>query len=97
MLAEANQLYIWACQWRRSPDLTFLLVDDFTRTVQRAQQRCAEEYQPEEVVLLRRAYDLYERYARAHAQRIICLDRRQMESEELVAVMRETILSRYHR
>ncbi len=95
LLEEAHRLYTLASQWCHVPDLTFLLTDDFTTCAQRAQQRSAEAYPPEELALLRRAYLLYEHYARAHPQRIISLDRRTMENEDILTLMRETILARY--
>lgn len=95
LLVEANQIYTWACHWRRPPDLTFLLVDDFTTTAQRAQDRSAEAYQPEEMVLLRRAYLLYDRYAHAHEDRIMRLDRRVLDTEAIITCMKDTILATY--
>ena len=95
VLAEANRLYTLACQWHHLPDLTFLLIDDFTTTAQRAQERSAEAYHPEEMALLRRAYLLYTRYAQAHANRIFCLDRRQLDNEAIIAKMKALILATY--
>lgn len=95
VLAEVRRLYALAYQWHRLPDLTFLLRDDFTTTAQRAQERSAEAYQPEEMALLRRAYLLYTRYAQAHADRIICLDRHQLDNEAIIAKMKALILALY--
>ncbi len=71
------------------------MIDDFTTTAQRAQERSAEAYQPGEMALLRRAYLLYTRYAEVHADRIICLDRRQLDNEEIIAKMKALILATY--
>lgn len=95
VLTEASRLYTLACQWHHLPDLTFLLIDDFTTTAQRAQERSAEAYQPEEMALLRRAYLLYDRYAQAHADRIIRLDRRVLDNDAIIAQMKTTILAKY--
>ncbi len=95
VLAEAHRLYTLACQWHHVPDVTFLLTDDFTTTAQRAQERSAETYQPEEMALLRRAYLLYDCYAQAHADRIIRLDRRVLDNDAIIAQMKTTILTKY--
>lgn len=95
VLAEASRLHTLACQWHPLPDVTFLLMDDFTTTAQRSQERSAEAYQPEEMALLRRAYLLYDRYAQAHGERMIRLDRRVLENEAIVAQMKAMILAKY--
>jgi dTMP kinase len=95
VLAEANHLYQWACQWRHPPDITFLLVDDFTASARRAQQRAAGMYSPKELAFLRRAATLYDRYACCYPDRIIRLDRRHLDVDEMVETMRATILCKY--
>lgn len=97
LLAEANQLYERICQWRKPPDLTFLLVDDFMATARRAQERAAGAYTPKDMALLRRASALYERYAPCYPERIVRLDRRQMDIDEIIEAIRTTILCHYQR
>jgi dTMP kinase len=93
-LERALQLYQFACQWRKPPQMTFLLEDDFVTAIERSQQRAARIYTFDEIALLRRAALLYEQYAQQHTTRMIRLDRRVMETEDIVATIRETIIAR---
>lgn len=61
--------------WRPSPDLTFLITDDFETAIARAEQRNGRAYRDDERVLLRRAAMLYNMYA-ATIPRIVTVDRR---------------------
>lgn len=96
LLDEANRLYERICQWRRAPDLTFLLVDDFMTTARRAQERAAGTYTPKDMALLRRAATLYERYACCYPERIVRVDRSRMDVDAIINMLCTTILSRYH-
>jgi dTMP kinase len=93
-LERAQQLYQFACQWRTPPQLTFLLEDDFVTAIERSQQRVARLYSLDEIALMRRAAHIYELYAQCQASRIVRLDRRRMETENIVQTIRETIIAR---
>lgn len=93
-LETANLLYQFACQWRQPPQVTFLLEDAFNTCLERAQQRSANIYSTEETALLRMAASLYDRYAtqEQHRERIIRLDRQQLDVEEIVQFIQNTLL-----
>src|SRR5579884_2812853 len=52
-LAAANTIYDQATAWRRPPDITFLLEDDFNTALCRAQQRSKRSFNSDEVTVLR--------------------------------------------
>lgn len=91
-LTMANRLYQFACQWRTPPHVTFLVQDDFVTSIERAQQRLAYTFTPGEVALLREIETVYDCYAQCHQERIIRLDRRRMEVDEIIHTIRKTIL-----
>ena len=93
-LETACRLYQFACQWRQPPEVTFLLEDEFAVSIERAQQRSAHLYSAEELALLHAAASLYARYARYHHERIVRLDRRVMDVDEIVQAIRDTIITR---
>ncbi|BCL79638.1 hypothetical protein ccbrp13_21030 [Ktedonobacteria bacterium brp13] len=94
-LETANMLYQFACQWRQPPQVTFLIEDDFTTCLERAQRRSANLYSAEETALLHAAANLYDRYAAQehHRERIVRLDRQQMDFEEIVRVIQTTLVT----
>jgi thymidylate kinase len=91
LLVEATHLYTLACQWRRPPDLTFWLLDDFSTTVRRAQERAAETYRPTDLAWLRRLSDFSHAYVREHHERITLLDRRVLSNEEIVTTIQQAL------
>ena len=95
-LETANLLYHCACQWRPAPEVTFLFEDAFTTCLERAQQRSANVYSAEEIALLHAAATLYEHYAAQEHQRerIVHLDRQYLDVEDIVHVIRQTVISR---
>ena len=92
-IEAAHRIYHATCQWRTAPDVTFLIQDDFAASVERAQRRLAHTFAPNELALLREIDTLYNRYALCHQKRIICLDRRQMEIEDIAQTIRETVIT----
>ncbi|MEO6890602.1 MAG: thymidylate kinase [Ktedonobacteraceae bacterium] len=95
-LTTARTLYEQATRWRRAPDLTFLLEDDFTTSVGRAQQRSQRIYNADEVTVLHNAATLYDAYAACHQPRIVRLDRRVLSNEAIIQTIQETIRARQH-
>jgi dTMP kinase len=92
-LEAARQIYHATCQWCMAPHVTFLIQDDFAASIERAQQRIAHTFAPNELALLRSIETLYNRYALCYPQRIICLDRRHMEVDDIVQTIRKTVIT----
>jgi dTMP kinase len=90
---HARAILALAERWRPPPDLTILLIDDVTTALQRAEQRDARAYTPEQRQLHGRAAVLFERLAEADPQRIPIVDRRQLGPDEAVAWMADQITS----
>jgi len=81
------------CQWRMAPHITFLIQDDFATSVERAQRRIAHTFAPNELTFLREIDALYERYMLSYQPRIICLDRRQMDVDNIVQTIKKAVIS----
>lgn len=94
-LLSANTLYDQASRWRRPPDLTFLLEDDFDMALSRAAQRAKRPFNRDEVGVLEHAAMLYDTYAACHQPRIVRLDRRVLSEEELVSIICQQIRARH--
>ncbi|HLZ62143.1 MAG TPA: hypothetical protein VKR06_34800 [Ktedonosporobacter sp.] len=92
-LQKAAMIYQQLTSFRRAPDLTFWIDDAFETAIERAQRRSANGYSLSDVAVLREADALYRRYAGLHQDRIIRLDRRLLEVEDIVQTIREVILS----
>ena len=93
-LETANTLYDQAARWRRPPDITFLLEDDFDTALRRAQMRSQRAYNSDEVAILRSAADLYSAYADCHQPRIVRLDRRSMSDEAILQAICQALCAR---
>lgn len=91
-LTTAHLLYEQAAQWRRPPDITFLLEDDFHTALARAQQRSGRRFNQDEVTVLQHAAALYDAYAAHYQQRIVRLDRRVLSEDAMVQAIRQEIL-----
>jgi dTMP kinase len=92
-IEAAHRIYHATCQWRMAPHMTFLIQDDFATSIERAQRRTAHTFAPNELTLLREIDALYDRYVLSHQQRIICLDRRHMEVDDIVQTIRNTVIT----
>jgi len=91
-LQKAAMIYQQLACWRRPPDLTFWIDDAFETSMERAQRRSANSYSIQDVALLREADALYRQYVKCHGDRIIHLDRRLLEAEEIAQTIREVIV-----
>jgi dTMP kinase len=91
VLAVANAIYDVAAQWRKPPDLTFLVEDDFETAIGRAETRSARPFKADELVLLKRAAETYAMYAEQHKDRIVRLDRRRLDEHEVVSAVIERL------
>ena len=96
-LDVSRRIYAIGAQWRRPPDLTFLLEDEFSTCLARAEQRPQPRFSDDERRLLHDAADLYARYASSYGGRIVRLDRRKMTEHEIVAGIRTEIEHRKKR
>lgn len=94
-LGTAQTLYEQAAHWRRPPDVTFLLEDDFDTALARAQQRSTRRFNVDEVTVLRHAAGLYEAYATCYQSRIVRIDRRVLSEEALLQRICQEILARW--
>jgi dTMP kinase len=92
-LEAAHRIYHATCQWRMAPHMTFLIQDDFATSIERAQRRIAHTFAPNELALLREIAALYDRYALCYQERIICLDRRHMDVDDIVQTIRKTVIT----
>ncbi|MGH3811028.1 MAG: dTMP kinase [Pseudonocardiaceae bacterium] len=86
-LAEARALLHLAQQWRPLPDLTILITDDVPTALYRAQERDDQHYPPEHWRLHHRAAALFTRLAADDPARIHVLDRRTLDTREVVRRM----------
>jgi len=91
-------IYNLASQWRKPPDITFLVEDDFDLCLQRAenrnQDRLISKYSDEEIEILRKASKLYQVQAKFHKKRIVVLDLRKFDNQDdILAKIKEVILA----
>lgn len=92
-VAAAHEIYTIGACFRRPPQLTFLIEDDFPVALSRIAQREGEQLTEEEIAVLQRASVLYTRYAQDHAERIIRLPRPLFSLDMLVQTVREHLLA----
>lgn len=90
-IATAHALYELAAEWRRPPDRTILLEDDFDSALGRAQAREGRKYTDADIELLRAADENYRAYATHYPSRIVRLDRRSMSEEALLECAEQVI------
>lgn len=93
-LAEARGILELGRQWRPSPDLVILIVDDVEKAVRRAEQRDGIRYTDEQWRIHRRAAMLFERLAADDPARVRILDRRTLSTHDAVHLMRAVINAR---
>jgi thymidylate kinase len=93
-LEVAQRIYAVGAGWRRPPDVTFLLEDDFECCVFRAEQRTQPPFSADERRLLHGVANLYARYAPHYAERMVRLDRRTMDERGIVSRMGAEIARR---
>lgn len=89
-LDAALRLLDIASQFRPVPDLTFLIDDDFERSLARAENREHVSYSASAKALLSAAHRLYPKLANAFPQRFVLIDRREMDEE----FIKEALLSK---
>lgn len=92
-LATAQAIYTVGACFRRPPQCTFLLEDDFSVVLRRIEQREGEPLTDEAIAVLQQAALLYTHYAQIHAHRIIRLQRTQLPLDALVHSIREHLLA----
>ena len=85
--AAAAQLLGATAQWRPLPDLTIVITDDVHSAVGRAETRDAITYTAEQWQLHRRAAALFERLAAQDPEHVRLLDRREHDTDNLVAII----------
>jgi dTMP kinase len=83
-----------AAQWRQMPDLTFLVTDDVSAAIGRAEQRDGITFTSEERRLHRRVDALFERLAKDALDAVIVIDRRHLSNEDAIALMQARVSER---
>jgi len=94
MVNTANEIYALAAKWRRPPDITFLIEDDFDTMMSRAQKRIGRTFTNDELDILRNAARVYVEYATQHSKRIVRLDRREMNARQIVKKIKRDIIAK---
>jgi dTMP kinase len=94
MVDTANEIYSLAAKWRQSPDITFLIEDEFAVAIKRAQDRYDILYSNDELDILHNAERVYIEYAKQHTERIVRLDRRTMSNSEIVSAIKLNIMTK---
>lgn len=87
----ARELIDLASRWRKMPDLTFLITDDFIRAISRAEERSQRPFSEDELEILRRAATIYDGYAKLFTDRIIVLDRRRLDEDQIIEIITDAI------
>jgi dTMP kinase len=86
-LELAQKIFTLAAGWRRPPDVTFLLADDFETCVTRAETREQPAFNLDERRLLQGVSSLYAQYALQQGERVILLDRRLLDEQSILSRM----------
>lgn len=86
-LDDALLIFDQAKQLRPAPDLTFLIDDEFGSSITRATGREGSAYSQEQIELLSNANSLYPLYADKFPQRIVKIDRRQLDVPSIVTTI----------
>jgi len=94
MLDTANDIYKLAAKWRRPPDITFLIEDDFATAIGRAQTKLGRTFTDDELDILRNAACVYAGFASRHSKRIVRLDRRKMSERQIVQKIKRNIIAK---
>lgn len=93
-LETAEKIYSVGAAWRKSPEITFLLYDDFNKTVRRAEERNGRLYADDEIELLFAAYNLYFEYSHLYKERFHLIDRNILSESETVSYISKVIHER---
>jgi dTMP kinase len=91
-LHAAREIYDIGARFRRPPDLTFLIEDDFSVALARIEQREQKQLSQEETSVLQCASLLYTRYAQDQTARIVRLPRPALSLEQLIQTIRVRLL-----
>ena len=94
ILNTANKICALVTEWRRLPDLTFLLKVNFDVAICRTQKRLGRELADNELALLRTAAKIYEMYAAQHQHRIVQLDTDSMDNAQVLEEIKCKIIER---
>lgn len=92
-LQAARDIYEIGAQFRRPPDLTFLIEDEFEVALERIAQREQKPLAQEEVAILHQASILYTRYAEEQAARFVRVSRPVLSLNQLVQTIRAHLLT----
>ena len=92
-LHAAQEIYAIGAQFRRPPDLTFLIEDDFSVALARIEQREQTQLTQEEISVLQGASLLYTRYAEDQAARFVRVPRPALSLDQLVQTIRTHLLA----
>lgn len=86
-LEVAHEIYNLATRWRRTPDITFLIEDNFDTALKRVEQRESQLLTVDERAILQRAAQLYTSYARAYPSRFVILNRERLSKDALLQII----------
>lgn len=92
-LQAAREIYAIGAQYRRPPDLTFLIEDEFSVALARIEQREQKPLAQEEIAVLQQAAILYARYAEEQAARFVRIPRPLFSLDQLVQTIRDHLLT----
>lgn len=92
----AREIYAIGARFRRPPELTFLLEEDFSVALPRIEQREGKRLTDEEIAVLQRASILYTRYAQDQGARFVRLQRPLLSLDQLVQTIREHLMILAH-
>lgn len=87
----ANTILDLAAGWRPLPDLTIMLIDEVDAAIRRAEHRNQAPFTPEQWEIHRRAAELFERLAAVDTEHIRLLDRREHDTDTLIAAIDESL------
>lgn len=90
-LATALELLKLAARFRPLPDVTILITDDVSASIERAQQRDKRAFNDEQIWFMREASVLHERLAAADPARYRVVDRRNVGEHEAAEQLRAWI------
>lgn len=94
ILTKMINIFDLAARYRKVPDITFLLVDDFNVSVKRAENRDNYKYTKKELYVLKKAYELYNTIS-LDSQRISKIDLREENNEvDVITKIKKLIFSR---
>jgi hypothetical protein len=83
-----------AAQWRPMPDVTFLIADDVSAAIGRAERRDGIAFTSEERRLHHRVAGLFDRRAKDAPDTVMVIDRRHLSNEDAIALMQVRISER---